>query len=121
MIWHNDFRARLKLFHPSKVECKSRNPTKKETINEGKYNSAEENENNNRAFDRSDSLIIHDVASDKTINTSSSSINSDVKDVTKVIETTSSTTIQHLLKSIKNETENISKFFVKQEGKFAIY
>ena len=62
--------------------------------------------------------MIHDLASDKTSN--SFSIEKSVADNDKQqdIECTSSNTIQHLLKSIKNETENISNYFVKQEGEF---
>ena len=80
--------------------------------------SANENGSSRPNFDRSDSLVIHDLASDKTSN--SFSIEKSVADNDKQqdIECTSSNTIQHLLKSIKNETENISNYFVKQEGEF---
>ena len=80
--------------------------------------SANENGSSGPSFDRSDSLVIHDLVSDK-INDSSSIENNVAKnDKPQDIDNTSSTTIQHLLKSIKNETENISKYFVKQEGEF---
>ena len=69
-------------------------------------------------FDRSDSLVIHDLVSDKINNSSSIENNVAENDKPQDIDNTSSTTIQHLLKSIKNETENISKYFVKQEGEF---
>ena len=72
-------------------------------------------------FDRSDSLVIHDPVSDKINNSSSIENNVAENDKPQDIDNTSSTTIQHLLKSIKNETENISKYFVKQEGEFRIF
>ena len=107
------------MFHPSKVECRPRYPSKKDTSIVKENSSADGSETSNRVFDRSDSLIIHDEVPDKTKSNNGNIINLDQKDSSKVMESesTSSTTIQHLLKSIKNETENISKYFVQQEGK----
>ena len=80
--------------------------------------SANENGCSRPSFDRSDSLVIHDIVSDKTNNSSSIENSVAENNEQQEIESTSSITIQHLLKSIKNETENISKYFVKQEGEF---
>ena len=115
---NSNFRARLKLFHPSKVECKSRYPVSKCTTNVNGNTSANENGSCRPSFDRSDSLVIHDLVSNKTNDSSSIDNSGSENNKQKDIENTSSITIQHLLKSIKNETENISKYFVKQEGEF---
>ena len=65
--------------------------------------------------------MIHELASDKTNNSSSIENSVAENDKQQDIDSTSSITIQHLLKSIKNETENISRYFVKQEGEFCIF
>ena len=102
------------MFHPSQLECKSRCCDDDNAITaNGNASVDEDNEKNNKEFNRSDSLVIHDVPE----NNKSSSANDELKSPTEIVEPSSSNTIQSLLKSIRTETFNIQTFLVPPEGK----
>ena len=110
-------RTRLKLFHPSKLECKSRCCDDDNAVTEnGNASGDEDNEQNNREFNRCDSLVIHDVPENNKI----SSVNDELMSPTEAAESSSSNTIQSLLKSIRTETFNIQNFLVAPEGKIIL-
>ena len=110
-------RTRLKLFHPSQEECKPRCCDNDDAITaNGNASGDEDNEKNNREFNRSDSLVIHDVPE----NNKSSSVNDERKSPTETSEPSSSNTIQSLLKSIRTETFNIQSFLVTPDGKITL-
>ena len=107
-------RTRLKLFHPSKVECKSRCCEEDvTTISNSKPTGGDENAENSREFSRSDSLVIHEVP----VNTQSSSTKAKTKSIGETTESVSNTNIQSILNSIHTETNNIQKFLTASEGK----
>ena len=61
MLQYIHYRARLKLYHPSQQECKTRCCEDSDTGTEGYSSDGEEVKNNRISLDRSDSLVIHDV------------------------------------------------------------
>ena len=61
MLQYIHYRTRLKLYHPSQQECKTRCCDDSDTGTEGYSSDGEEVKNNRISLDRSDSLVIHDV------------------------------------------------------------
>ena len=109
MLQYIHYRARLKLYHPSQQECKTRCRDDSDTGTEGYSSDGEEMKNNRISLDRSDSLIIHDVPETIPIDKKKGKIDSSQQPV----EQSSSNAVHSLLQSIRDETE---KYLVTQEG-----
>ena len=103
------YRARLKLYHPSQQECKTRCCEDSDTGTEGYSSDGEEVKNNRISLDRSDSLVIHDVPETVPIDKKKVRIDSSHQPA----EQSSSNAVHSLLQSIRDETE---KYLVTQEG-----
>ena len=109
MLQYIHYRARLKLYHPSQQECKTRCCEDSDTGTEGYSSDGEEMKNNRISLDRSDSLIIHDVPETVPIDKKKNEIYSSHQPA----ELSSSNAVHSLLQSIRDETE---KYLVTQEG-----
>ena len=109
MLQSTHYRARLKLYHPSQQECKTRCCDDSDTVTEGYSSDGEEMKNNRISLDRSDSLIIHDVPETVPIDKKKDEIYSSHQPA----EQSSSNAVHSLLQSIRDETE---KYLVTQEG-----
>ena len=100
-----DFRARLKLFHPSKEECQSR-AGKDDNVSTDGNSSAGEDEQSRKNFERSDSLVIHDVPSKPKKNKA-------IQHENLASHKSSAIPIHSLIQNFRDETE---KYFGTQEG-----
>ena len=109
MLQYIHYRARLKLYHPSQQECKTRCCEDSDTGTEGYSSDGEQVQNNRISLDRSDSLIIHDVPETVPIDKKKGKIDSSQHPV----EQSPSNAVHSLLQSIRDETE---KYLVTQEG-----
>ena len=109
MLQYIHYRARLKLYHPSQQECKTRCCEDSDTGTEGYSSDGEEVQNNRISLDRSDSLIIHDVPETVPIDKKKGKIDSSQHPV----EQSPSNAVHSLLQSIRDETE---KYLVTQGG-----
>ena len=109
MLQHIHYRARLKLYHPSQQECKTRCCDDSDTGTEGYSSDGEEVKSNIISLDRSDSLVIHDVPETVKIDKKKGEIDSSHQPA----EQSSSNAVHSLLQSIRDETE---KYLVTQEG-----
>ena len=109
MLQYIHYRARLKLYHPSQQECKTRCCEDSDTGTEGYSSDGEEVKSNRISLDRSDSLVIHDVPETVKIGKK----NGEIVSSPQPAEQSSSNAVHSLLQSIRDETE---KYLVTQEG-----